>query len=101
MNIRQAVPASARRSWCSTGTVVDPDVVALPVKVGDCLPDLGGGAGPDAGPVVEHPVHGGLAEPRLLSDLSDAGWMGTPSAGINKVSTRNSDRSERTSACLH
>ena len=44
---------------------------ALLVQVGDGLHDLGPGVLPDPGPLVEHTVDGGLAQPGLLRDLAD------------------------------
>ena len=50
---------------------VQPQLGALFVQVGDRLHDLGAGVLPNAGPLVEHAVDGGLAQPGLLGDLAD------------------------------
>ena len=50
---------------------VEPQLGALFVQVGDRLHDLGAGVLPHAGPLVQHPVDGGLAQPGLLGDLAD------------------------------
>ncbi len=50
---------------------VETQLGALFVHVGDRLHDLRAGVLPHAGPAVEHPVDGGLAQPGLLGDLAD------------------------------
>ena len=44
---------------------------SLLVQIGDGLVHLGDGVLAHAGPLVQDPVHGGLAEPGLLGDLAD------------------------------